>query len=192
MHLGAGFRLLFLVLESAAMFLGDALPGRKQMTEDNLVQLYWAILERWGAQVDSYWTRTNYFVLFVTAAIGGTWVVLGETDESGKEFVVKGHVLLIADLAVLLAIVLTAAWIFSNLKSYDYHMYWWNVLKEIERNNGWGINSPDYVSEYEARRTKRSMLSKFQYHTFTNWVVPIGFFVFWVGLIESLVAHRLN
>lgn len=159
------------------------------MSESNLVQLYWAILERWGAQVDSYWTRTNYFALFVTAAIGGTWVVLDDQD------ITKGHryFLFAADFAVVLAIVLTAAWIFSNLKSYDYHMYWWSVLEKIEKSNGWtSSDAPDYVSAYEMRRKQRRTLSIVPYHFFTNWFVPIAFFIFWVSLVIGLVVHRWN
>ncbi len=93
--------------------------------EDTLVQLYWAIFETWGAQVDSYWTRTNYFAAFEVAAIAGTWAVLDDTNTKIGHW----HVLLAALLAILLSLFLTTAWIFSNVKSYDYHIYWWNVLR---------------------------------------------------------------
>jgi hypothetical protein len=154
------------------------------MTEDNLVQLYWAILERWGAQVDSYWTRTNYFAVFEVAAIAGMWVVLDDKDITIRHWYVVA-------ISLLIVIVLTAGWIFSNLKSYDYHMYWWSVLREIERDNGWSV-SPDYVSAYETRRSRHPILRRLQYHTFTNWVVPIAFFIFWVSLVIGLVVHRWN
>jgi hypothetical protein len=164
-------------------------PAEPQDTKDTLVQIYWAIFEAWSAQVNSYWTRTNYFAAFELAAIAGSWVVLDD-----KKLIV-GHrsLLIVAVPTGLLAIALTAAWIFSNVKSYDYHIYWWSVLKTIESRGGWGIIRPDYVSEHENRRTKHlehPRFEKWEYHTFTNWHVPIAFFVIWIGVIVGLIGLR--
>lgn len=141
-----------------------------EQNEDTIIQLYWAVLEAWSAQVDSYWTRANYFAAFEIAAIAGTWVVLNAGD-----FTV-GHWLL------LLAIFLTASWIFSNVKSHDYVTYWWSALKEIEDREEWK-KKPEFVSSYVARRKKRRVLGKLQYSFFTNWLVPIFFFIVWVSLL---------
>lgn len=141
------------------------------MSDENLVQLYWAILDTWGAQVDSYWTRTSYFALFVTGAIAGTWALLDD-----KNITIRHRDILV------LAVVLTLAWIFSNVKSHDYLMYWWNVLDEIEKRQWTSDKPPDYISEYKTRRKKR-WIRILPYHVFTNYLVPIGFFIFWVGLI---------
>ena len=46
---------------------------------------------------------------------------------------------------VLLAPLLTASWIFSNLKSHAYARPWWKVLQEIENRGEW-VRKPDYVS----------------------------------------------
>jgi hypothetical protein len=104
-----------------------------EKNEDTLIQLYWAILETWSAQVDSYWTRANYFAAFEIAAIAGTWVVLNAGDFR------VGHWLL------LLAVFLTASWIFSNVKSHDYVRYWWEALEEIERREEWNDLPPVVV-----------------------------------------------
>src|ERR1700721_3689307 len=95
-------------------------------------------------EVDSYWTRTNYFAAFETAAIAGTWVLLGQKD------LTLGH------WSVLLAVLLTLGWIFSNLKSHAYVRYWWGVLEEIESRDEW-IKKPVYVSQYENRRKKNRL-----------------------------------
>jgi hypothetical protein len=145
----------------------ESAPSR---AEDTAVQLYWAVLETWDTQVDSYWTRTNYFAAFEIAAMAGTWVLLGEKD------LTLGH------LCLPLALVLTAGWIFSNLKSHGYVEYWWNVLKEIEARDEW-VRKPDYVSNYETRRRKRAALLKLPYSVFTNWFVPIFFLVAWLLLL---------
>jgi hypothetical protein len=147
-----------------------ATPGTADKNEDTLIQLYWAILETWSAQVDSYWTRANYFAAFEIAAIAGTWVVLNAGD-----FYV-GHWLL------LLAIFLTASWIFSNVRSHDYVRYWWKVLEDIEGREEWK-RKPEYVSAYEMRRKKRRVLNKLQYSFFTNWLVPTFFLIVWLFLL---------
>ena len=138
--------------------------------EDTVIQLYWAILETWSAQVDSYWTRTNYFAAFEIAAAAGTWVVLNAND------LTTGH------WSLLLAFLLTASWIFSNVKSHDYVSYWWKALEEIEEREDWK-KQPEYVSKYGTRRIKRRVLGKLQYSFFTNWLVPIFFLIVWVGLV---------
>jgi hypothetical protein len=141
-----------------------------QTNEDTIIQLYWAIFETWSAQVDSYWTRTNYFAAFELAAIAGTWVVLNASDLR------VGHLLLV------LAVLLTVGWIVSNLKSHDYVKYWWKALEEIEAREEWK-RKPDYVSAYEARRKQRLVLSKLQYSVFTDWLVPTFFFIVWGCLL---------
>jgi hypothetical protein len=154
------------------------LSAEPQTREDTLVQIYWAIFETWSAQVDSYWTRTNYFAALEVAAIAGSWVILHDDGMLGHR-----SLLITVDLAV--ALVLTAARIFSNLKSYDYHMYWWDALDEIEKGAGWTSMHPNYVSEHERRRRKRPrpILGLWSYRNFTNWTVPIAFLVIWATLV---------
>lgn len=160
--------------------------------EDTLVQIYWAIFETWSAQVDSYWTRTNYFAAFELAAIAGSWVVLDDST------LITEHRRLVfaAILTFSLALILTVAWIFSNLKSYDYHIYWWRVLAEIETGGGWRDGAPKYVSRHEERRKRSPLLDKFpllgkrDYHNFTNLVVPVAFLVIWVILVGGLIWLR--
>ncbi len=143
------------------------------MKEDTLIQLYWAIFEAWSAQVDSYWTRTNYFAAFEIAAIGGTWVVLNAND------------LTVGRYSLVLASFLTASWIFSNVKSHDYLMYWWKALAEIEAMPGWEQKKPDFVSGHPKRRKKLRGLAKIPYHYFTNWFVPLALLAVWVALVYT-------
>jgi hypothetical protein len=138
--------------------------------EDTVIQLYWAILETWTAQVDSYWTRTNYFAAFEITAAAGTWAVLNAND------------LRVGHWSLLLAFLLTASWIFSNVKSHDYVTYWWEALKEIEGGAEWK-KKPDYVSNYETRRKGRPVLQNISYSCFTNWFVPLFLLVVWVSLV---------
>jgi hypothetical protein len=128
------------------------------------------MLETWTTQVDSYWTRTNYFAAFEIAAIAGTWVLLG----------IKG--LTLGRLCLALAALLTAAWIYSNLRSHAYVQYWWGVLQDIEARNEW-LRNPNYISGYEERRKESTLLRWFPYSRFTNWIVPLFFFGVWVLLI---------
>jgi hypothetical protein len=141
-----------------------------QNKEDTVIQLYWAILETWAAQVDSYWTRTNYFAAFEIAAVAGTWAVLNAND------------LVVGRCSLLLAFFLTASWIFSNVKSHDYVMYWWKALGEIEAREEWK-KKPDYISNYETRRKMRPVLGKLPYSDFTNWLVPVFLLLVWVCLV---------
>jgi hypothetical protein len=160
----------------------DTAPGgtKPPMSEENLVQLYWALLDTWSAQVDSYWTRTSYFALFVTGAIAGTWAVLDDTN-----ITIRHRYFLV------LAVVLTLAWIFSNVKSHDYLMYWWKRLGELETCRKWESEPPNYISAYPTLRKKR-WIRILPYHVFTNYLVPIGFFLFWVGLIYGWFAQVRN
>ena len=65
----------------------DSTTEQIARNEDTVIQLYWAILETWSAQVDSYWTRTNYFAAFEIAAAAGTWVVLNANDLTSRTLV---------------------------------------------------------------------------------------------------------
>ena len=161
-------------------------PAEPQDTKDTLVQIYWAIFEAWSAQVNSYWTRTNYFAVFEVAAIAGSWAVLDD-----RTLITSNRSLLIAaGLTFLLGLILTVAWIFSNLKSYDYHMYWWGVLEEIEKGDGWISRAPCFVSGYQERRKKRPILGYLKYHNFTNWFVPTTFLIIWAILVFGLALLR--
>jgi hypothetical protein len=164
-------------------------PSPQPTGEDTNVQLYWAIFETWCAQVDSYWTRTSYFAAFETAAIAGTWVLLNSRDDYKL-----GHLFLI------FGILLTPLWIYSNVKTHRYHLYWWETLKEIERRSGWK-QRPDYVSNYEDRRkgfkqvwrqdgllvtpSKRldDWIDERSYSYFTDKIVPLLFLIVWICLI---------
>src|SRR4051812_3243544 len=83
------------------------------MREDTLVQIYWSMFETWSAEVDSYWTRTNYFAAFEIAAIGGTWEVLHSEHAdypAGVCFFIFG-------------VLLIPLWIYSNVKTHGYVEY---------------------------------------------------------------------
>ena len=146
------------------------------MGEDTSVQLYWAILETWSGQVDSYWQRTSYFAAFETVAIAGTWEVVNEGYR-------KTGLCLFG-----FGVILTALWIFNNVKTHQYVVYWWEVLKEIEAYNDWH-RRPDYVSRYDQRR-ERLKLSKTRakekwwqkYSNINNVLAPIFFAVVWFVL----------
>ncbi len=138
--------------------------------EDTIVQLYWGFLETWGTQVDSYWTRTNYFAAFEIAAMAGTWVLLGDKD------------LRLGHWTALLVVLLTGAWIFSNVKSHAYVDYWWDVLRELESSEKWEVK-PAYISKYEERRKRQRRLLRLPYSIFTNWLVPCFFLAAWLLLI---------
>lgn len=94
------------------------LGGDPYQKENTLVQLYWAIFETWSAQVDSYWTRTNYFVAFELAAFAGTWFVFDDNDITSAHC----YILAAAVLIVLVAVIVTAAWIF-NIRREASHMH---------------------------------------------------------------------
>ncbi len=117
-----------------------------------------------------------YFAAFELAAIAGTWVLLNAGDFR------VGH------WCAVLAPLLTLGWIFSNVRSHDYHTYWWAALKKIEAFNGWTTTRPEYASKYEDRRNKIPLFGKLPYSIFTDWFVPIFFFIVW-GFILQIDWH---
>jgi hypothetical protein len=150
-----------------------------QSPDQRKLQLYDMILRTWSAQVDSDWQRNSYFAAFEIAAPGGTWVVFHQGDwRAGCLFFWLG-------------IVLTLFWIYNNLKTYAYHMYWWKSLEEIENTAVGPL--PRYASDYDNRRTgfgldlkwkwPWSWRWKWRYSKVTTWGMPVLFLAGWIGLL---------
>jgi hypothetical protein len=138
--------------------------------EPNL-HVYEMILQTWSAQVDSYWQRTTYFAAFEIAAIGGTWEVFHDKDfGAGVLFWVLG-------------VLLTFVWLYNNLKTHAYLLYWWESLKEIENT----VTGPTtkYALHYDKRRNNFGLceLKWLPYSMVTNWLMPILFLAGWIGLL---------
>ena len=151
-----------------------------KMTKDEFFRLYGLIMENWRFQVNSNWQRTNYFALFETALLGGTWKIISEGH------VVSGFA------AALLGIVLTLIWLLNDVKAGSYIAYWWASLgsmekalwptvAEGEKEPPWPLN---FVSNYDlnARMYGIPKLSWPSYHGLMR-AVPGLFFVGWFSIL---------
>jgi hypothetical protein len=162
-------------------FSGNRESGEAMMTsKDELFRAYGLITENWRFQVNSNWQRTNYFALFETALLGGTWKIISERH------IVSGFA------AAFLGIALTVVWLLNDVKAGSYIAYWWASLGDIEK----AIQHADhdekkeplclfgFVSNYELNAKKYGICRPCwpSYNTLMR-AVPSLFFVGWFCIL---------
>lgn len=118
--------------------------------------------ETWRFQVDSYWTRTSYFAVFETAALGAVVSLAGHKQPC---FAILGSIS-------------AFAWLLNNKITHGYVNYWWKALKIVELRLG-----PQFLF---ANNHKRKCWIRY------HWVVqamPILFIVAWLGVLFKIPIH---
>jgi hypothetical protein len=143
-----------------------------------LKELHQSTLETWRFQVDSYWQRSSYFAAFETVALGLCWKALGESLYLGCIFATLGTAL-------------TGIWLWNNSKTYSYVKYWWDCLREIERQRKLGDSKQplDFAEQIEDPKKIQSKIIErpakgFSYHKVLQ-LVPILFLAAWLLLFFS-------
>jgi len=81
---------------------------------------YQIAVDTWKFQVEQYWTRSSYYVVFELALAAGIWKIFGEKHWFTSGFVSIG------------AVLFTALWILNNERLNEYISYYWRRLKAIE------------------------------------------------------------
>ena len=113
-------------------------------------------------QVESYWTRSSYFVVFEVACAAGVWRVFEDR-----------HWITSCAMSIS-ALALTRIWVLNNARLGEYIHYYWERLKCLE--TVVGLDDQDAVfSTLEARRPKKKFSGDYrQYISAIPWVFCAG------------------
>jgi len=86
--------------------------------------IYQTVFEAWKFQVDQYWTRSSYYVVFELALAAGIWKVF------------EAHHWWTSALMSVGAIVFTILWVLNNERLNEYISYYWKRLQKLETELG--------------------------------------------------------
>ena len=86
----------------------------------NSEYLHRLAFDAWKFQVEQYWTRSSYYVVFQLAFAAGIWKIFEAHHRVTSAFLSLG------------AIVFTALWVLNNERLNEYINYYWRRLKEID------------------------------------------------------------
>ncbi|MFC6647319.1 hypothetical protein ACFQBQ_17430 [Granulicella cerasi] len=81
---------------------------------------YQVAVDTWKFQVEQYWTRSSYYVVFELALAAGIWKVFDEKHWFTSGFLSVG------------AILFTVLWVLNNERLNEYISYYWKRLKDVE------------------------------------------------------------
>lgn len=118
--------------------------------------------DAWKFQVETYWTRSSYFVVFELACAAGIWKIF-----DAKHWWTSG-------LMSLGALALTLVWILNNARLSEYINYYWRQLKHLERT--FHLEDEDCVfSMLEMKRQRKRYPGNYrQYVGIIPWVFAPG------------------
>jgi hypothetical protein len=117
--------------------------------------------DAWKFEIEAYWTRSSYFVVFELASATGIWKLF------------ELHHLFTSLYLSLGATALTLIWAVSNMRQNDHIHYYWNQLEKTEP-----------FDEFNDQRCK-GYPGKYKYYLHA---IPIIFFLGWLWLIIWDVA----
>lgn len=83
--------------------------------------IYTVAFEAWKFQVDQYWTRSSYYVVFELALAAGIWKVFEANHWWTSSLMSFG------------AILFTILWVLNNERLNEYINYYWKRLQKLER-----------------------------------------------------------
>jgi hypothetical protein len=86
--------------------------------------IYTTAFEAWKFQVDQYWTRSSYYVVFELALAAGIWKVFEEKHWWTSALMSIG------------AAIFTTLWVLNNERLNEYISYYWKRLHELEETFG--------------------------------------------------------
>jgi hypothetical protein len=132
--------------------------------------------DAWKFQVDAYWTRSSYFVVFEIACAAGIWKVFD-----------ANHWLTSAAMSVG-AIVLTRIWVLNNARLGEYIHYYWERLQYLEAALGLDEEDAVFMTLEKERPEKRYRGDYRQYVNAIPWIFYAGWF--WM-LIWTIVRMAL-
>jgi hypothetical protein len=138
---------------------------------------YKTAFEAWKFQVDQYWTRSSYYVVFELAFAAGIWKVFDAGHWWTSAFMSVG------------ATVFTVLWILNNERLNEYIGYYWKRLSEIEKELGIEENLRIFSVLFAKIERKRYPGNYRQYAR----ALPPVFFAGWLWMfawsILSIQAH---
>jgi hypothetical protein len=122
----------------------------------------------WKSQVDSFWTRASYNVVFQLAAITGFFTLLDKKNEPA---------ILALSLASLL---LTIIWFKTSQRMNDYINFYWRRLGELERDLEIPPNQQIFLLvESEGKGIPPR---KIKHRYYVN-AIPVIFGIIWTSLL---------
>jgi hypothetical protein len=132
--------------------------------------------DAWKFQVESYWTRSSYFVVFELACAAGVWRVFED-----KHWFTSSAM-------SIAALALTRIWVLNNVRLGEYIHYYWERLKCLEAVVG--LSEEDAVfSTLEARRPKKQFSGDDRQYINT---IPNVFYAGWAWLLSWSIVHLLG
>ncbi|WP_449727809.1 RipA family octameric membrane protein [Granulicella paludicola] len=127
--------------------------------------------EAWKFQVETYWTRSSYFVVFELAAAAGVWQVFAAGYRLSACF------------ACLASLYMTRIWQLNNQRLSEYIHFYWYRLQDIEKTAGHPM-SHRIFSRWENERPQRKYSG--DYRSYVN-KVPLVFFAAWTWGISVFI-----
>jgi len=138
----------------------------EESEQSKFAERFQSALETWRFEVESYWTRTSYFAVFETAALGGQWLIF-------KDYWYTSLALSIAGMS------LTVLWFTNNSRMHEYVDQWWRRAGEIEAH--FGIpEGRTLIHDFELRKT---ITHRIPYHAIDRYLVPGIFFAGWSWML---------
>ncbi len=134
-------------------------------------------IETWRFEVNSYWTRTSYFAVFETAALGAQWLLF-------KDYRFTSFALSLA------GIFLTWLWYMNNTRMHEYVDQWWRRAGDLEAQSG--VSTGNYlVHDFHVRKTVEHRIP---YHWLDRFFIPGAFLAGWLwmsawGLMRIIFIH---
>lgn len=123
--------------------------------------------DAWKFQVETFWTRSSYFVVFELAIAAGLWRLFADRY-------------LYTSVALSLgAILLTCIWFLNNIRLGEYINYYWHRLGELEE-----ALVPDHnlhiFCVLEGKRKRKMFPGNYRHYI---QIIPIIFFFGWIWLL---------
>ena len=132
--------------------------------------IYRTAFEAWKFQVDQYWTRSSYFVVFELAFAAGIWKIFE-----------RKHWFTSAAMSIG-AIVFTVVWVLNNERLNEYIKYYWVVLKQLESELDIPVRQQIFSPLYEAIYVIQTKRYSGNYRQYAR-VLPPLFFCGWVWML---------
>ncbi|MDE1162555.1 MAG: hypothetical protein PW792_11505 [Acidobacteriaceae bacterium] len=142
---------------------------------------YQTAVEVWKFQVEQYWTRSSYYVVFELALAAGIWKIFDERHWFTSGFLSLG------------AILFTVLWLLNNERLNDYINYYWRRLKAIEPELGIPVERQIFACIHNLDGLKRRG-RRLSYRFYGQLLPPIFLFAWvymstWSFLLALHVIH---
>ena len=146
----------------------------EEYRQREFAERFGSALQTWRFEVDSHWTRTNYFSIFQAGAFVALWTLMLNAYLKSSVFL------------CVLGIGLTMTWLINDVRMHAYIRAWWRRAGDIEREFEVCENR-QLVRHFKERLKTGFPAVKYRYVSRT---VPIIFLLAWVWMFGWCI-HNL-